>query len=69
MIWFGWKWLFFLFGGVGFVWLVPYWLFVFSSPDEDRYIHESEMKRIREHLPFEEEPPKVSLFARFLLLV
>ena len=46
----GWRWVFFLTGGLGFLWAVA-WLFFYQTPDQSRRITDEERDLLRSSLP------------------
>ncbi|KAF5269201.1 hypothetical protein FQR65_LT02502 [Abscondita terminalis] len=56
---FGWETIFYVFGVVGLLWFVLWWVIVAESPIKDRFITKSELNYIQESLGNQQAPPKV----------
>ncbi|XP_067658488.1 uncharacterized transporter slc-17.2-like [Haliotis asinina] len=46
----GWPFVFYVFGGISLVWCLVWWLVVYDTPDEHKWISDSEKKYIKENI-------------------
>ena len=50
MVAFGWRWIFYLFGGVGLLWALGFWAYYRNHPEEHEGVNQAELAHIRGYI-------------------